>query len=338
MVRRAVIIAVLAVVGYVGFWPTGADPAPWVPPPVLPPPPLNDALKNVEWLGKDLPGPEAITFDTQGRLVTGLKDGRIVRITPTGRETLGNTGGRVLGLKYASDGVLYICDKTGGLMSLGTDGKLATLADGFLFADDLDFDADGAVYFSDASQRNDVDHFTRDLIEHQTTGRLMKYDPNTKKASVLASGFQFSNGVAFGPDRSWLLVAETGNYRLTRVDLDGKISVFADSLPGFPDNITWSQDRQVFWVAIGSPRNALIDTWAPYPFIRQMVLRLPKSVQPKPEAHAMALAFDVNGKLVQNLQWKDPAAYSPIASVIEHDGSLYLGSFALGGYGRYRLP
>ena len=47
------------------------------------------------------------------------------------------------------------------------------------------------------------------------------------------------------------------------------------------------------------------------------------------EAHVTVLAYDVSGKLVENLQWKDPGAYSPVASVIEHDGSLYLGSFAL---------
>jgi hypothetical protein len=61
-------------------------------------------------------------------------------------------------------------------------------------------------------------------------------------------------------------------------------------------------------------------------------------VQPKPEAHVTVVAYDASGKLVENLQWKDPGAYSPVASVLEHDGALYLGSYALSGYARYRLP
>ena len=61
-------------------------------------------------------------------------------------------------------------------------------------------------------------------------------------------------------------------------------------------------------------------------------------MQPKPQPHATVLAFDVNGKPVENLQWKDPATYAPIASVLEHDGALYLGSFRQDGYARYRLP
>jgi strictosidine synthase len=232
---------------------------------------------------------------------------------------------------------LYICAAK-SLFVLNPDGKLETLSSPFTFADDLDFDADGAVYFSDASQRHDVHHFTMDLLEHRDTGRLMKWDPKTKATSVVADGFAFANGVAAGPDRTWFVVAETGNYRLTRVGVDGKKTTFADSLPGFPDNVTWSPSRQVFWVAIGSPRNPMVDAMAPYPFLRKVVARLPKAVQPKPEAHVTVLAYDVSGKLVENLQWKDPGAYSPVASVIEHDGSLYLGSFALSGYARYRLP
>jgi hypothetical protein len=74
------------------------------------------------------------------------------------------------------------------------------------------------------------------------------------------------------------------------------------------------------------------------PLLRKVVARLPKAVQPKPQPHATVLAFDATGKQIENLQWADPSAYSPIASVIEHDGAIYLGSFALSGYARYRLP
>jgi sugar lactone lactonase YvrE len=338
MIKRALGVLIAAGLAYLLFWPVGIEPVAWAPPPKVDAP-LNDKLKTLERVHKELKGPEAIAFDADGGLYAGLDDGRIVRVSPEDKvETVVDTGDKALGLKFSPEGKLYICAMK-GLLSVGADGKLETLSAPFVFADDLDFGADGAVYFSDASQRHDVRHFIDDLLEHQTTGRLMRYDPSTKQTTVRADGFQFANGVAAGPDRTWVVVAETGNYRLTRVDLsDGKKTIFADSLPGFPDNVTWSPSRQVFWVAIGSPRDPAVDALAPYPFLRKVVARLPKAVQPKPQPHATVLAFDAAGKRVENLQWKDPVTYAPIASVIEHDGALYLGSFREDGYARYRLP
>ncbi len=319
---------------YLLFWPIPYAPAAWEPPPPAPRE-LNDALKAGQLLHPELHGPEAFAFDAQGRLVTGLRDGRLVRIEGEKTETIATLKGRLLGLKFAPDGTLYVCESSSGLMSFdGTTWK--TLSGGFKFADDLDFGADGSIYFSDASARNDLDHYVEDLVEHQTTGRLLRWKDGV--TTVVADGFSFANGVAFGPTRDWLVLAETGGYRLWKVHVpDGQKEVFA-VLPGFPDNVTWSAERQVFWVAIGSPRNGLIDALAGLPFLRGAVLRLPKAVQPKPIRHAMVLAFDANGKLVHDLQWKDAAAYSPVASALEHDGALYLGSYLIDGYVKLPLP
>ena len=65
-------------------------------------------------------GPEDIVVDADGRLWTGLIDGRIVRISPDGSEqsVVANTGGRPLGLHVARDGRLLICDSYRGLLAL----------------------------------------------------------------------------------------------------------------------------------------------------------------------------------------------------------------------------
>jgi hypothetical protein len=315
-----VAVALGALVAYLAFWPVDEEPSEWTAPPIVELP-LDDALSKVEWLQRDWVGPEAIAFDADGGIVAGLADGRVAGL---------NTGGRPLGVKFGPDGKLYVADSQKGL--LVREGEaFKTLWSGF--ADDLDFGADGGIYFSVASTRHDLNHFTEDLIEHQTTGEL-----RDGSGRVVASGFQFANGVAFGPDPAWLVVAETGSYRLTRVWIaDGRKETFIDSLPGFPDNVTWSKERQVFWVAIGSPRNALVDALAGHPWLRKMIFRLPKAVQPKPQPHAMVLAIDANGKIVRALQWKNEAAYFPVASAIERDGWLYLGSFKVGGYARVKL-
>lgn len=57
-------------------------------------------------------GPEDVVADAEGRLLVGLEDGRILRVSRDGRllETLTSTGGRPLGLETLPDGGLLICD------------------------------------------------------------------------------------------------------------------------------------------------------------------------------------------------------------------------------------
>ncbi len=350
--KRAFAILFLLVAGYLLAWPTALEPRAWSPAPVAAlegPLALNERLKGVEWWAMQLVGPEAITFDAQGRLVAGLKDGQIVLLTP-GDDTptvIANTHGRPLGVAYHPDGRMIICDAHQGLTALTADGKLQTLAASeggvpFAFTDDLDISAEGVIYFSDASARNSIERFTEDLLEHQTTGRVLSYDPATKALTRIADGFSFANGVALGPGEEWLVLAETGTYRLWKIwvkgERKGQKELFTESLPGFPDNVRYSKSRRVFWVAIGSPRNALVDLLAPFPFVRKMISRLPAAVQPKPSRHAFALAIDEQGKPVESLQYLAPDSYSPIASVIERDGWLYFGSFAREGVARVKLP
>jgi streptogramin lyase len=344
-------VFLLTAFGYLGFAPVRLEPVVWHPkanPGLTGPYAVNEALKSSEWLFKDWPGPEAIAFDAQGALVAGLSDGRIVRASfSTNKvDVLANTGGHPLGVEYHPDGRLYICDGNKGLLALESDGKLTTLATeqggiAFGFTDDLTIAADGTVYFTDATTRFGMDTYKLDLLEHQTTGRVLKYEPAAKRVSKVAGGLQFANGIALGPDDSWLVVVETGNYRLQRIFVSGprarEQEVFIDNLPGFPDNVTFSKERGIFWVAIASPRNPLVDDLAGNPFMRKVIARLPQALQPAPERHAMVLGFDVEGKLKHNLQYRSPESYSPVTSATEREGWLYFGSFSQGGLARFKL-
>lgn len=350
-VAAAVLVAL--VVALAALWVfSPVDPAPWTPPPYAPlegayaP---NERLRPVEWWAKQLIGPEAITPEPDGALLAGLKDGRIVRLRVGSDEpqVLADTHGRPLALARHPDGRLIICDANAGLLALDVQGELQTLATGhgnvpFRFVDDLAITKDGVVYFTDASARHGIDAFTRDLLEHQTTGRLLRYVPETKELTEVADGFSFANGVALSGDESFLVVAETGTYRLWRVWLSGeragKKELFTDSLPGFPDNVRWSPTRNGFWVAIGSPRKPFIDLLAEWPHVRRIAAALPKALQPKAARHAYVLLVDVNGKPVESFQDDSADSYSPIAGVTEADGWLYLGSFAREGVARFKLP
>ena len=150
---------------------------------------------------------------------------------------------------------------------------------------------DGTVYFSDSSQRFGVDAWKADLLEHSGTGRLLRRGL-AAEVTVLADGLQFANGVALAPDGSFVVVAETAAYRLRKVWITGpragEAEVFADNLPGFPDNVSTGTDG-LFWVAI-NPRDRMLDWLLPrHPRLRQVVWALPDGLQLRPAERGMGV-------------------------------------------------
>lgn len=353
-----ILLLIALLVLYLLFWPVPISPQAWTPPPA---PPLtgqyqqNSRLAGTERLspgtGSPSPGagygPEDIALDAEGRIYTGLDDGRIMRLQPDGTkpETFSNTYGRPLGLVFDSTGNLIIADAIKGLVSVARDGSvtvLTTAADGVPFGctNDLDVAADGTIYFTDASSKFPLANFTADLVEHGPNGRLLAYDPKTKTTRMLLRGLSFANGVAVSPDQSFVLVVETGAYRVHRLWLkgekQGQSEIFIDNLPGFPDGIM-SNGKDKFWLALVTPRDAALDKLLPHPFLRKAVLRLPKFLQPAPKRYSFVLGLDANGGVVENLQDGSPECYAEIANVVERNGALYFGSIGESTVGRYRL-
>jgi sugar lactone lactonase YvrE len=99
-------------------------------------------------------------------------------------------------------------------------------------------------------------------MEHGGHGRLLVFDTGDGKAKTLLDDLNFANGVAVGHDQTYVLVNETGNYRVIRYWLTGpkkgRAEPFIEGLPGFPDNISSGFDG-LYWVALASPRNPLLD-------------------------------------------------------------------------------
>lgn len=340
-IRDLLVLLIILVGGFLLLFPTKVRPVAWTPPPA---PSLssgvyadNQRLKGVERVGPpDIEGPEALLLE-DNVLITGLHDGRVIRTSLDGKDTkvLANTGGRPLGLARHPNGLLVIADGVKGLLSLDAQGRLiplTTAAGGlaFGFTDDVAIDKSGHyAYFSDASSRWGYGKDGEAIIEHGGDGRLLRYDFQTGKTTVLLDKLEFANGVTLGPDDAIVLVNETGAYRISRYWLTGPKAgthdLFIDNLPGLPDNLSFNgQDR--FWVALYAPRNALLDATAAHPFVRKMIVRA-MTVLPKPvEKRAFALGLDVDGKVIANLQDASSGNYSPITTVREYGDWLYFGS------------
>ena len=75
----------------------------------------------------------------------------------------------------------------------------------------------------------------------------------------------------------------------------------------------------------------------PHPFLRKIVVRLPKFLQPVPQRYSFVLALDQNGRVVENLQNGSSDCYAEISNVVEHNDTLYFGSIAEDTLGRFSL-
>jgi sugar lactone lactonase YvrE len=351
-ILRGLAVIIVALLLYLLFWSVPVSPAAWTPPaapqlagPYAP----NNRLASIERLqtGGGF-APEDVALDSRGRIYAGMDNGRIVRLQPEGKnpEDFANTHGRPLGLIFDRADNLIVADADKGLLSVAPDGSitvLSTQADGVTFrcANDLDRAADGTIYFTDASSKFPLATFTLDILEHQGNGRLLAYDPKTKTTRVVLGNLCFANGVAVSPDQSFLLVVETGKYRIHRVWLSGpkqgQSEVFIDNLPGFPDGIL-SNGRDKFWLALVTPRDSVLDRLLPHPFLRKVVARLPKLLQPAPQRYSFVLGLDINGRVVENLQDGSKECYAEIANIVERNGVLYFGSIGESAIGRIAVP
>src|SRR5689334_929114 len=341
----ALCVAALVVVAlaYLLLAPVPITPGAWTPPVA---PALtgqyqqNNRLASVQklFLG-DGHKPEDVALDADGRIYGGFEDGRIMVLQPDGTQprVFANTGGRPLGLAFDPAGNLIVADAIKGLLSVNKAGEvkvLAVEADGVRFGclNDLDVAADGTIYFTEASNKFPMSEFTKDLLEHQPNGRFLALDPQTQKPRTVLPGLYFANGVAVSPDQAFVLVCETGKYRVRRVWLKepklGQDDMFIDNLPGFPDGIS-SNGTDKFWLALVTPRSAALDRMLPHPFLRKVVIRLPKFLQPAPQHYSFVLALNQNARIIENLQNGSPDCFAEISNVVEHNGALYFGSIAV---------
>lgn len=350
-VGLVILLIIVVALAYLMLAPVPIAPAAWTPPAS---PGFtgqyaqNTRLSPVQRLSLgDGHKPEDVALDAEGKIYAGFEDGRIMVLQPDGSQprVFANTQGRPLGLIFDRDGNLIVADAIKGLLSINKAGEVKLLtdeADGVKFRclNDLDIGADGTIYFTEASKKFPMSQFTNDLLEHQPNGRLLALDPQSRRPRTLLRDLYFANGVAVSPDQTFVLVAETGKYRIRRVWIRepklGMNDMFVENLPGFPDGIS-SNRRDRFWLAIVAPRQAAFDRMLPYPFVRKMVVRMPKFLQPAPERYSFVLGLDPNGRVIENLQNGAPDCYSEIANVVEHNRTLYFGSIGENTVGRFPL-
>ena len=338
-----------AVAAYLLFWPTPLHPYAWTPPadpgtgPGSPFRPTQQLSPSAEFAasvigsrfakaGRPLNfGPEDVAVRPgEGRVYTGIGDGTILSIDPASGETqfFTDTGGRPLGVTFDAGGdTLFVADAELGLLSVDRGGKVTVLvneADGepVTFADNLDVDGAGGVWFSAPTREHTLAQVALDVWESRPSGRLLHYDPATRKARVVLDNLFYANGVAVADDDSFVLVAEFLAFRITRYWLKGPSAgthdVFVDGLPGYPDNITRTPDGR-FLVGLSLARVAALDKQRPHPWMVKVLYRLPSFLTPKAQYPGYLLEFDADGRLLRFAadERKDVTAQVTAGAVLE---------------------
>ena len=346
-------LALLALGAYLCAWPVPAEPRSWRAP--TPPGFTGSFAPNTRLSGLrmidigDEIGPEHIAVGPDGKLYAAMTSGNLLRIDPASgrREVFANTGGRVLGFDFDAQGRMIAADAMLGLLAVTPDAHVTVLAnrvsegDPIGYADAVVVAPDGTIYFTDASTRfspkdwgGTYESSLLDVLEQSATGRVLAHEPATGKTHVVAHGFSFANGIALSADGHTLFVNETGRYRLWKVD--GRTSdldirsgspeavVLLDNLPGYPDNLMRGRDGRI-WVGLFKPRNPAADSLADRPFMRKVLLRLPRFLIPLGKSYGHVFAIDEAGHVTEDLQ--DPSgAYPETTSATETTDRLYIQS------------
>ncbi|PON47701.1 Strictosidine synthase [Trema orientale] len=288
-------------------------------------------------------GPESIAFDCRGKgPYISVSDGRILNWEgpnfgwkeprsacdgSTNPETE-PTCGRPLGLKFDRRSCnLYIADAYFGLLMVGPSGgvaqQVATSAEGtpLGFANALDIDTQtGVVYFTDSSTLFQRRVWLYSVLSGDRTGRLIQYDPRTKKTTVLLRGLAFPDGVALSNDNSFLLLAESTTMKIFRFWLRGpkaQTSELFAQLGRSPDNIKRNRNGE-FWIALNTGRAVLKSL--------VHVKHNGEVVMPSWIRDPVAVKFDGDGNVVEALDGHGGSSLESVSEVEEHDGSLWIGS------------
>lgn len=167
------------------------------------------------------------------------------------------------------------------------------------------------------------------------TGRLLEYDPHTKRVTVLLSGLSFPNGLALSKDSSFLVVAQTGNLQLLRIPLRPSktghhvtpAQVFYSQLARYPDNIK-RNDKGEFWVALNSGIGLVLHkTEGPEQgSIVQGQGHIDGDEIPWLTKDPVAIKISEEGRVVELLDGGFGTTFESVSEVEEFGGTLWIGS------------
>ena len=239
----------------------------------------NDRLINAEAIGLDqVESTEDVILDRHDRLYGSTRDGNIIRFSGPNfeqRDVFAHIGGRPLGMQFDQDENLIVAVAGMGVYGIKPDGTLFKVTDEtnrtwyklnddsrLRMADDLDIRRRQDLFQRLHHALRDDDQFPRHHGRAARNGRLVVYDPATKKTRTVINHFYFPNGICVSHDGKSVLIASTSLCQVFRYWLEGprkgELEVILDKLPGNCDNINRASTATIGWRWSASARRSLI--------------------------------------------------------------------------------
>ena len=319
----------------------------------------NDRLVDAESIGlNQVEGPEDVILDRQDRLYGSTRDGNIIRFSGERfetREVFAHIGGRPYGMQFDRDENLIVCVGGMGVYGVKPDGEVFKVTDEtgrtwtklnddsrVRMADDLDIAPDGKIYFSDCTTRYEASNYPLEIVEGRPNGRVLCYEPATRKTSKVIKSFYFPNGVCVAHDARSVLVASTTDCRVYRHWISGPRSgateILIDEIPGHPDNINRASDGN-YWLALIGVRTPSFDlAMRKAAFRRRMAKQVPLDEWLGPNLnYGCVVKFDEGGRVLESYWDPTGVSHPSVTSIREHRGYLYLGGLQNNRIGRIRI-
>lgn len=158
---------------------------------------------------------------------------------------------RTNGLAFREE-FLYACDYGyGAIIRFNQWGSVERISSGyegkkFNRPNDLVFDKEGNIYFSDPKSYN------QEILD----GRLFRIDAKTGNTELLFSGLGFPNGINFSPDGSSLYLSESAFQRVLEFKLNeqgklGNPKTLVELTGGDPDGIEVDEEGNLYVAHFG---------------------------------------------------------------------------------------
>jgi gluconolactonase len=223
---------------------------------------MVDHIQPVLHFG-DLPFTEGPSFDRDGNLFLCMRrDGYVAKVATDGTVSrFFTTGQQPNGSRFHRDGRLFVAElRLKQILVAAPDGSVEVFVDAcdgrpLLGPNDLVFDRSGVLYFTDphgSSAANPIGGLCRCTAD--------------RRASRIADGIAYPNGLALSTDERVLYVAEMGRHRILRYDLaaDGSVGrpdVLAELSGGVgPDGMALDADGNLYVAQHGAGTIAVVSS------------------------------------------------------------------------------
>lgn len=226
-------------------------------------------------------GPVLLTDGSWGVVEMSPETGHVSIVSADGSsKRIVTKTGRPNGMVLDSLGTLWVAESMNppSLLRITEDESseiILTGGDGleFLFPNDLAFGPDGALYMTDSGVHRPSFQKAREegRTDYPMDGRVFRIDLQSRSATVLDTGLQFANGLAFGLD-SALYVTTTSDGLLHRYEWnnDGSLGTrqtFADLVdrsqpPGFTggDGFAVAENGNLYCAVVGQSNVTVVDS------------------------------------------------------------------------------